>query len=200
MAGPSFIHYNTTTNVVTNVFTTTQTAPGGQTQVNETHPTFIPSPSETRWQRTGVGAYTDIGPGVGPNDPDAPVPITQTWSFNGVIVDVDANEVVSTSWGSSNTSSPMTVIRDGECIGFSATLESARTAGTVTIRFTINGVQTTGAANELVINATNPSFHRIILDTPIQFSAGNRITLTATSSSFAPIDNDITVCAWIRDR
>lgn len=198
MAGPSFIHYNTTTNIVSNVYTTSQTALAGHTQVNETHPVFLPTPQETRWQRTGVGAYTDIGrDSTIITDP----PATQTWSFCGVVADIDTNEIVGTSWGSSNTATPLTALKDGEIIGFSGTLESALTAGQILLRFTINGVQQTGAGQTITFNTGSPTTNRLLLATPIAFVAGDRITLTATSNAaYTPANNDMTVAAWLRDK
>ena len=197
MAGPDFIHYITATGIVTNVFTTTQTAPAGQTLVNETHPVFLPTVQETRWSRTGVGAYTNLGPDTSIiQDP----PATQTWSFCGVVVAIGANTTIACSWGSSLTSTAITALKAGELIGFSVTMEAARTAGTVTFAFTINGVQQTAAGQTVVIDATNTTTNRIILATPIAFSAGDRVTITGVSVGFAPTGNDATIGAWMRDK
>ena len=193
-----FIHYRTSDNRVINVFLTSQTAPAGQTQVNEAHPVFVPTPQETRWTRTGVGTYTNDGPDTSIIiDP----PATQTWSFCGVVVALGAGTTIACSWGSSLTSTALTALKAGEIIGFSVTMESARTAGTVTFAFTINGVQQTGAGQTVVIDATNTTTNRLVLATPIAFAAGDRVTITGVSTAaFTPTGNDATIGAWMRDK
>jgi hypothetical protein len=68
MAGPNFIHYNTTTDIVSGVFTTSKATAAGEAEVNETHPVFIPPVTSKKWQRTGVNTYVLIGSPSFPSD------------------------------------------------------------------------------------------------------------------------------------
>lgn len=125
----------------------------------------------------------------------------RTYAHNGTLIDIDSNETNQMRFGDGNVTAGVRVINNGELLGFSGVLELARTAGTLTFRMVINGVQQSGAGQTFTIDGTNTLSNHIVFATPIQFNAGDIITMVAQSdATFAPSNNDATIAFFYRDR
>jgi uncharacterized membrane protein (Fun14 family) len=123
----------------------------------------------------------------------------QTWVHNGGMTNLQATGTERTSWGAFQATAGIAVLRDGELIGFSASLTGPRTSGTATFEITINNVAQTGAGQTFDIDGTNTTSNKLEFSTPISFSAGDIISVHAITSSFAPNSSDATVSFWYRD-
>lgn len=268
MPGPSFIHYNTTTNLVVGVFTTSRTPISGATEVSETHPIFLPSVDRTRWSRTAANTYVDLGPDdtivvANPvqvsGDDTTPGGLISKFQEGTAIdlsvinpggdeklqVDIDINELTELAsgvdgaadflliydtsatshkkvkpntltsgsggggWsfsggaenvGGSTTDTDLnmghhvtlgvTMYKPGTIKGFSIVLTSARTAGTLTVSLTINGVQQTGSGQTFLIDGTNTIKNYLVLGTPINVVAGDVVGIHTKAASFSPSGAD----------
>lgn len=85
------------------------------------------------------------------------------------------------------------MIQKGCFTAMSIGLSSARTAGTLTLAFTINGSEN---ANTLVIDGSNTQYNYVVFGTPIDFEAGDSVFMKVTGSSFTPTATDVTACMF----
>lgn len=83
MAGPSFVHYRNADNIVVGVFSNSVTPAAGVTEVNETHPVFIPLWTEVQWERTAPTAYTNTG---------VPADINNSFNLDNIVA-VSADDI-----------------------------------------------------------------------------------------------------------
>ena len=129
------------------------------------------------------------------------IPNANTWASNGTFIDIDASETNQIRLGDGNVLSGIRMFKQGEVIGFSIVLETARTAGTLTVRMVLNGVQQSGASLDLVIDGTNTLSNHIVLGTPISYAAGDILTMVAVSdASWTPANDDASAVFFYRDR
>lgn len=85
---------------------------------------------------------------------------------------------------------------NGEFYAMSIANNAARTAGTATAEFYINGGSVD--SNTVVLDGTNTQFHYNAFGTPVSFSAGDRVDLQVTTSSWNPTGSDPTVVLFWR--
>jgi hypothetical protein len=184
MAGPSFVHYNTSSGIVSGVFTTSRTAISGETEVLETHPPFNPPPSSKIWIRTAPTTYvlTDV---------DASAKVSTPF-FTGII-NVSSVGDSHASWGSLGGLSDITTPYSGRLLSVTVSPAQTRTAGTCEIFFTINGIAQNDNGSAFTIDGTNPNGGINVLTSPILFNAEDRISIIAVTTSFSLAPQSLTI-------
>ena len=119
------------------------------------------------------------------------------WVINGGVCAVAGCATSCASYGLANAVSGIPMLRAGEVLGLSVSVDDARAGGTLVGRFAIDG--TPNACNVVTINACNTTSNFNEFGTPIAYSAGEVITLQTLTTSFTPINADATIVIWVRD-
>lgn len=120
--------------------------------------------------------------------------------LNGGIANVGGNSTMTATFGHNAADADMRIPYDGEIIALSAVINNSRTTGTCTVAARINGVAQTGPGETTVIDGTNPDHNDVVIATPIQFNAGDRLIIESVTSGFAPSGGDLTVALIWRRR
>jgi hypothetical protein len=120
----------------------------------------------------------------------------QTFTMNEGISAVGGNSTKTVVYGQTTAANePPTMPKSGKIWGMSISLNTARTAGTCTAEFYVDGV--VNGTNTVVIDATNTQHFYQAFGTPTTFTAGQRIGMGTTTSSFTPTGSDATLCLFI---
>jgi len=184
MSGPSYVHYNTTSGIVSGVFTTSRTPIAGETQVLETHPPFNPPPGVKIWIRTAPTIYvlTDV---------DASAKVSRPL-FTG-IVNVSSTVDAHAAWGSLGGLADIQTPYSGRLLSITISPAQRRTAGICEFFFTINGVANNDNGSLVTIDGSNPLGGSFVLTTPILFTADDHISILAVTTGFALAPQSITI-------
>lgn len=185
MAGPSFVHYNTSSGIVSGVFSTSRTPIAGETQVLETHPPFNPPPGVKIWIRTAPSTYvlTDV---------DAAAKVSTPF-FTGII-NVNAFGDAHAAWGSLGGLSDICTPYSGRLLSATISPAQIRTAGTCELFFTINGVAQNNNGAIFTIDGTNPAGGGSVLSIPILFFSEDHISVIAMAAGgFTPSPQSLTI-------
>ena len=132
------------------------------------------------------------------NIPPEDIPEVNTWSFNGGYINIGASETKGASWGESTSEAGITMVRDSEITGISASMTLPRTAGSVTFMLVLNGVAQNDAGYTIDIDASNTYNNYLEFTTPFLVSAGDLISMQGVSTTFAPVVSDVTLSFWGR--
>ncbi len=124
-----------------------------------------------------------------------------SWMLMGACRNIGSSESIYADYGRSGNNAGVTMISDGEIMGSSITSENARTAGEMRLQVLINGVAQTDLAYISRLDATNTIKNHLVFTTPLQYDAGDTITMRCyEESSFSPNTTEANVSLFMRDR
>lgn len=193
----SWIVYRDSDNCVLNNMKVDPTATlevGQSTTEITPDPTFTPPFTTHKWTITLPSTFTLIGQFA--NVPSTGDHHTQT----GAMVNMSSDGTEYGRWGDSVASSGVTMLRDGQLVGFSAALDDPRTSGSTSFRITIDGVEQNMTGFTFSIDGTNTISNFLEFETVIEFTAGQIISIVAKGSGFAPSSADAAISFWYRDK
>lgn len=122
-----------------------------------------------------------------------------TWTLQGGISNVGANNTKLISIGHNAAVAPFVMFKNGRVIGMSISMTAARTAGTCQLQVVKAGVAQTGSGQILDIDGVNTITNFIVFGTPITYTAGQTIGAQTVTTSFNPTGADATIVLFCED-
>lgn len=117
----------------------------------------------------------------------------------GGLQGIGINQTNTSSFGANAAVAPP-VVTDGEIVGLSIALTAPLTQGTCEMQLTVNGVAQTAVGQTILLSAGGTDqFDFLVLDTPIPYSAGDRIGHQTVTITANPQGADATLVARIGD-
>lgn len=119
----------------------------------------------------------------------------------GSIIDIDAGESLSATWGHRRATAGPVALRGGEIIGISAALDRPLAgSGSLNFRVTLDGIAQNAAGQTLNLIFTGPTQSGLLdFATPIPFTAGQTIDMVCQAATpQAPANLDATIGIWYR--
>lgn len=191
----SWVLYETSTSIVRGHFSQDPgTPPAGQSKIERvTPPLFVPPFTTHEWvYDSSLDDFSLIGPFF--------IPDVTLRTHTGAMINMRGDGTEYGVWGDSASNAGVTMFRDGELVGFSVTLDEARTSGIAEFRITIDGVEQNSSDNTFLIDGTNSINNSKEFSSPILFSKGQIISIVSKNTSFSPTSADATVSFWYRDQ
>jgi len=128
------------------------------------------------------------------------IPVFPEFMFSGGVSAVNANATKPVSIGHNSANGGVIMLRNGEIVGITIRINNTRTAGTCTGSALINGVIQNGVGEQVVLDAVNTVSDFQVIATPIQFVAGDNLSMETVTVGFAPTGSDAVITLWVRDR
>lgn len=111
----------------------------------------------------------------------------------GGISSVGSSATNKASFGHNDADGGFTCIGSGRITDISITMNNARTAGVCQLQILVNGVAQTAAGETIDIDGVNPINNYISIATPIEFNAGDILSMQTITTMFAPVTADSTL-------
>lgn len=123
----------------------------------------------------------------------------RSWTLTGGVSGVGGNSTTVMSTGHNAADGPFIMIRAGQIIGISFSINNTRTGGTCQLQVRKNGVAQTGLGQIINIDGSNPVYNYIEFGSPIAYAAGDRITAQTVTTGFGPTGSDASIAIFCED-